>query len=55
MIKIDEQASGQESKKKSNKSYDIRLKKITMKNNKKVFEEIPLEINSFGKYCVTKT
>ena len=40
--------------KKMNKNYDIRLKKITMKNKKQMLEEITLEINSFGKYCLTK-
>ena len=41
--------------KKMNKNYDIRLKKVTIKNKKQMLEEISLEINSFGKYCLTKS
>ncbi len=41
--------------KKLNKNYDIRLKKLVLKNKKEIPEDISLEINSFGKYCLTKT
>ena len=54
MIKTKDTSNENEAHKKMNKNYDIRLKKITLKNKKQVLEEISLEINSFGKYCLTK-
>jgi hypothetical protein len=54
MIKSKHETETNETKK-MNKNYDIRLKKVTIQNKKQILEEISLEINSFGKYCLTKS
>lgn len=44
-----------EDRQNKNGTYDIRLKKIIKnKNNKPIYKDVNLSINSFGKYFVTK-